>query len=599
MELRDANGALLIANDNWQDDPASAAQLIGHGLAPVDSLESGIFAILPPGAFTAILAGKNGGVGLGLVEVYNDLPAAALTVTSMADSGAGSLRDTIAAARDGDTIQVDAALNGGTVSLTSDELVIDKNITISGPGPNALEVSRDSPAGFRIFHVMPDRTVTIEGLTISNGFAESGGGIFTDHATLTLRNCRVENNIAEEHGGGIYNDGGISATLTIVNTFVMGNGAFGKGPSVRGGGIYNNSGALEILNSRVDGNGVSRRGGGARGGGIYNNTGTVEISDSSVGDNFSFTTLPDPHNHGSGFGIGIYNDSNGTLAIRNSTVGGNYTQDFPPNGAGGGIYNTGRAEITGSTISGNFLHADGGGIYNDGPLTITDSTVRENSTRKGGGGIYNVGPLTIKNSTLSDNTAVHEQLGYGGGLVNRGPLTISNSTLSGNHADGGGGGIYNNGRLTITNSTLTVNFSYPNGLNGGGSIRNVDDGALQIGNTILNAGSADATFSNSATVISHGYNLCSDDGGGFLNSSGDQINTNPMLGPLQDNGGPTFTHELLSGSPAIDAGDPTFAPPPFYDQRGPGYDRVFNGRIDIGSFEAQPIGAYARRYYHR
>src|SRR4029077_19791568 len=74
----------------------------------------------------------------------------------------------------------------------------------------------------------------------------------------------------------------------------------------------------------------------------------------------------------------------------------------------------------------------------------------------------------------------------------------------------------------------------------------------------------------------------------FLNGPGDQINTDPMLGPLQNNGGPTFTHALLPGSPAIDAGDPNFTPPPDYDQRGPGFVRVFNGRIDVGSFEVQP-----------
>jgi hypothetical protein len=98
LELRDSNGALLIANDDWQNDPVSAAQLTAHGLAPPDPLESGIFAALPPGAFTAILAGKEGGVGLGLVEIYNDVDGDTLTVTSRADSGAGSLRDAIAAA---------------------------------------------------------------------------------------------------------------------------------------------------------------------------------------------------------------------------------------------------------------------------------------------------------------------------------------------------------------------------------------------------------------------------------------------------------------------------------------------------------------------
>src|SRR5438874_10331155 len=64
-------------------------------------------------------------------------------------------------------------------------------------------------------------------------------------------------------------------------------------------------------------------------------------------------------------------------------------------------------------------------------------------------------------------------------------------------------------------------------------------------------------------------------------------NTDPLLGPLQDNGGPTLTHALLPGSPAINAGDPNFTPPPLYDQRGPGFDRIVSGRIDKGSFEVQ------------
>ncbi|MFN2622889.1 MAG: hypothetical protein ABR611_08600, partial [Chthoniobacterales bacterium] len=71
LELHDGNGALLIANDNWQDDSASAAQLSANGLAPQNPLESGIFTSLPPGAFTAILAGKNGGTGIAVVEVFN------------------------------------------------------------------------------------------------------------------------------------------------------------------------------------------------------------------------------------------------------------------------------------------------------------------------------------------------------------------------------------------------------------------------------------------------------------------------------------------------------------------------------------------------
>ena len=103
LELRDANGALLIANDDWQDDPASAAQLVAYNLQPTDAAESAIFASLPPGAFTAILAGKNDDIGIALVELYR----LHTLVTTTADSGPGSLRDAIAAARNGDTIQFD------------------------------------------------------------------------------------------------------------------------------------------------------------------------------------------------------------------------------------------------------------------------------------------------------------------------------------------------------------------------------------------------------------------------------------------------------------------------------------------------------------
>jgi hypothetical protein len=88
--------------------------------------------------------------------------------------------------------------------------------------------------------------------------------------------------------------------------------------------------------------------------------------------------------------------------------------------------------------------------------------------------------------------------------------------------------------------------------------------------------------------ISLGYNLSGDDGGGNLTGPGDQINTDPLLGPLQNNDGPTLTHALLPGSAAINTGNPAFTPPPSYDQRGNPFVRVFNGRIDVGSFEVQP-----------
>src|SRR5262249_49689158 len=117
-----------------------------------------------------------------------------------------------------------------------------------------------------------------------------------------------------------------------------------------------------------------------------------------------------------------------------------------------------------------------------------------------------------------------------------------------------------------------------------------DHATLTISSSILKSGaSGENIFDFSGAITSFGYNLSSDDAGAFLNATGDQNGTDPMLGPLQDNGGPTFTHELLTGSPAIDAGNPSFTPPPDYDQRGPGFPRVVGGRIDIGSFEVQTI----------
>ena len=112
---------------------------------------------------------------------------------------------------------------------------------------------------------------------------------------------------------------------------------------------------------------------------------------------------------------------------------------------------------------------------------------------------------------------------------------------------------------------------------------------LDMQNTIfkVSPGGHSIIVNNGGTVHSFGYNLSSDEGGGYLNGPGDQINTDPLLGPLRDNGGPSFTHALLPDSPAIDRGDPNFFPPPYYDQRGPGFDRVRNGQIDVGSFEVQ------------
>jgi predicted outer membrane repeat protein len=246
--------------------------------------------------------------------------------------------------------------------------------------------------------------------------------------------------------------------------------------------------------------------------------------------------------------------------------------------------------ISGLTISNGKVISDfGGGIYNDhATLTLSGCTISGNSVDFGvGGGIYNDGAdgsatLTVSNCTISGNSAY-----FGGGIYNWvGTVTVTNSTLSGNWAGNAGGGIRNDGTLTITNSTLSGNFCGNSADDHGGGIYN--SGTLKIGDTILKAGPSGENVYNVqqlGSVTSLGYNLSSDNGGGYLTATGDRITTDPMLGPLQNNGGPTFTHLPESNSPAIDAGDPTLG----MDQRGSGFVRVMNGRIDIGAVEVQAI----------
>jgi hypothetical protein len=292
----------------------------------------------------------------------------------------------------------------------------------------------------------------------------------------------------------------------------------------------------------------------------------------------------------------LFINSGVTVTISGLTITNGHAGSY-----GGGIYN-GSATVTlnDCVVTANSAQY-GGGVYNeavfgDTALTITNSTINGNSASQEGGGIYEIGVIapvtvTVNNSTLSGNSAF---LGAGIRNVTSGmtaTLMISNSSISGNSADNGdGGGISNQGgnaTVEILNSTFSGNSADFDG----GSIHNTGKAIIDLADTILEAGDSGGNiFNNGGTVTSHGFNLSNDDAGGYLTGPGDQINTDPLLGPLQNNGGPTFTHALLPGSPAIDAGDPNFTPPPLFDQRGAGYPRVVNGRIDKGSFEGQSDG---------
>src|SRR6266576_657024 len=199
-----------------------------------------------------------------MASVQN-LHAATISVTSTDDSGLfnGTLRQALAAALDGDTI--DFNLTYPATILLSTNLVVSSNVTISGPGPNNLVV--DGNVNGRVFFISVGKTVTISGLTISNGVASGsfpdseGGGIYNQHATLTVSNCMLIGNSASSNGGGIFNDRG---TLTVTNSTLSGNSAAG---SEGGGGIFNQSltpgtAAVTVKNCTFTGNSAVHAGGG-------------------------------------------------------------------------------------------------------------------------------------------------------------------------------------------------------------------------------------------------------------------------------------------------------------------------------------------------
>ncbi len=233
---------------------------------------------------------------------------------------------------------------------------------------------------------------------------------------------------------------------------------------------------------------------------------------------------------------------------------------------------TGTVTLSGMTIqNGNPGGSRGGGIYNQGTLTLNDVAVRNNTTSGQGGGIdvEPAGTLTMLRSTISGNTGAG-----GGGIYYNGTVagTLTNVTISGNISTGNGGGIYNQKTLTLTNVTIDANTATT-----GGGILNSATGTTTLKNTIV---SSNTGGNCSGTITSAGYNIDSANTC-LLAGTGDKPNTNPNLGALADNGGPTQTHALLAGSPAIDAGTATGAPAT--DQRGA--MRPQGTGYDIGAYE--------------
>jgi hypothetical protein len=284
-----------------------------------------------------------------LLAAMSKMQAATLTVTSTSDFGKGSLRYAIAGAVSGDTITF-ALPSGSVITLTSGELLIDKNLTIHGPGANLLSVRRSAASGtpdFRIFHVAGNINLTISGLTIANGNASNfaGGGIYNDGGTLSLANSAIATNSGAS-GGGIAVHAGAA---TITNCTLSGN--WGGG----GGGILNLGEGLirasvTVVNSTISGNSAQA------GGGIYTENGTVSITNSTISGNSASDD---------GGGIFFRTKSSGWVTARNSIIGRNTAVSGGAPDLSGTldsqgynlIGNTSGTSITGTT-TGNQLNLD-------------------------------------------------------------------------------------------------------------------------------------------------------------------------------------------------------------------------------------------------
>ena len=243
-------------------------------------------------------------------------------------------------------------------------------------------------------------------------------------------------------------------------------------------------------------------------------------------------------------GAGALVTPGNSLIVEDSTFSGNSSTN-----PGGAIFNDGTLTITGSTITDNHSTGNfGGGIVSRSTLDITDSTISLNSAQSDGGGVYILaGTATIQGSTIAGNSA-----DSAGGVINFGTLTVTNSTISGNMTltSDGGGLFAADGTMTVLNSTVTSNHSTDRG----GGVRQQSTAVLSLSNTIVAGNTADTDGPDlSGTITSADYNLIGDPSGAtFTPLAHDITGQNPLLGPLADNGGPTQTHALLAGSPAID-----------------------------------------------
>lgn len=468
-------------------------------------------------------------------------------------------------------------------------------------------------------------SLAIENSVISGNNASVGGGIGTGNsyggklqsgqrggaaATLDVIATEITGNTAYDYGGGIgasYTTVGISgSSLVAGNDAFVGGGIFFTAESGqinlqapdRGANKY----SLNISGSEISGNSAYY------GSALVAKYGDITVQGAQISGNTA--SGGGGQYRGDGPPIGTVGTFFSYLDIQDATIDNN---DAPYQGTITSIYSG--TSISGSTISGN----TGGGVASlIGSLYIADSGVEDNDGTYIGG-VFCLGTYIcdISGSHITGNStdsAAGGISGYGGGfarLAERaglpvrgqgGAISVTNTTVSGNSGFYAGGILAYGLTLslsTVAGNTQTATAPPADGLRGGNAAYAggvVTDNLATIGNSIIadNTGSlgpddlavyAQAVNGGGGPTVTMNYSLVEDPDGFTASGTGNIIGSDPDLAALADNGGDTLTHDLNPGSPALDAGDPAFTPPPEFDQRGTGFPRVVEGRLDMGALE--------------
>ncbi|PYJ07204.1 MAG: hypothetical protein DMF06_16355 [Verrucomicrobia bacterium] len=527
------------------------------------------------GLFTAVVA-----TCLTFVAVANVLADNQVVTESGDGGGANQLRAKLALAQSSGGGTITFNVGTATIMLTNVLPVVFTNVIIDGG--NVITLSSDYPSPF--FSVNSTGTLTLNNLTVTGAFTRDAhggairnGGVAAQGGTLNINHCKFLANGVDLNfrGGAISTYGPLNITDSE-----FGNGQAGDAGAVyavspaavltiRGSNFHDNvvthpttgfGGAILLwdgASATISHSNFTANRAPARGGAIHiRPTSSLTVSATQFsGNGATYVT---------GQGGSIAND--GTLSVIDCAFDGSWAIN------GGAIFTLGTASILRSSFTANYGNI-GGACELWGTVTIADSSFSGNgygpngipTTHDGTIRIAATGTAVLKNLTLTGNVA-----DSGGGIFQGGTTSLENVTISGNQSRLGAGGIYQtNGALTMTNVTLYQNTS----TQGVGGIK-YNAGTVTVTNTII----ANNTPGNCGTPLAgNAFSLSSDNTCGF---GAGRDNVDPMLGPLANNGGLTQTHLPQAGSPAIDNGTASGAPP--RDQRG--YLRA-GAAPDVGAAE--------------